>query len=71
MSNTTKPDGADPHKFDECPSCEGELQYQTESDAQCLNCGEVFTHEIRGDRHLLWDFDGAGRIDGGVARACV
>lgn len=57
------------HSFEDCPDCGGELQYQTQSDAMCLTCREVFIHEIRGARHLLREFnheDGVGEV---VARA--
>lgn len=57
------------HKFDECPTCGGELQYQTRGDAECLSCGEVFCHEIRTDRDLLWNYDGRGWMHEVVARA--
>jgi len=57
------------HKFTTCPSCSGDLQYQTEADIECLNCGELFCHEIRYDRHLLWDYDDLGWMRGVVNRA--
>lgn len=57
------------HQFKTCPSCSGDLQYQTVADVECLNCGEVFCHEIRYDRHLLWDYDDLGWMRGVVDRA--
>ena len=54
---------AEPHKFSDCPSCDGDLQYQNRSDALCLECGDLFSHEIRGERHLLWSFDDHGSLD--------
>ena len=62
-----KDEAASHHEFDECPECGGDLQYQTRADAMCLDCGDVFTHEIRADRHLLWDFD-SGAMNEVVAR---
>ena len=56
------------YEFEKCPTCGGDLQYQTRSDAECLNCGEVFCHEIRTDRHLLWNFDAFGWMHEVVAR---
>mgnify|MGYP000459245759 CR=1 FL=1 len=61
-------DGGINHKFDECPTCGGDLAYQTDTDAECRNCGEVFCHEIRTDRHLLWNYDDLGWMHEVVAR---
>jgi len=66
---TDRPGDGVEHEFEECPTCGGDLQYQTQADAECLNCGDLFAHEIRTDRHLLWNFDSRGWMNEVVARA--
>lgn len=61
--------GATEHEFTDCPSCDGNLQYQSRSDVMCLDCEEVFHHQIRNGEHLLRDFDWFGPLTEVVARA--
>jgi len=66
---TPQETNADPHTFDTCPDCDGRLRYQTQSDVQCEDCDALFSHEIRGTRHLLWRFTHAEGMVEVVARA--
>jgi hypothetical protein len=43
--------------FDGCPECGGSLACPSRSDRICQDCGEEYSHETRGDRHLLWSVD--------------
>lgn len=66
----TEEHNASSHSFEDCPSCGGDLEYPTQSDAVCRECGDEFCHEIRGsNRHLLWSFTDDYRLDEVVARA--
>ncbi|WP_435143674.1 hypothetical protein [Halobaculum sp. P14] len=58
-----------PHHFEDCPECDGDLEYQTQSDAMCQDCEAVFIHEIRTSRHLLWRFTHEDGLTEVVARA--
>ena len=60
---------ADPHQFTDCPDCGGDLEYQTQTDAECQDCEALFSHEIRGDQHLLWRFTHSDGMTEVVARA--
>lgn len=68
-AGTATAGSAGQHKFKTCPFCEGQLEYPTQSDVECQNCGTVLHHEIRSDRHLLWDYAEDGTLREVVARA--
>lgn len=66
-------DGADrnaetPHSFEVCPNCDGDLEYPTQADVMCRDCEGLFIHEIRGARHLLWQFTHEDGLTEVVAR---
>lgn len=68
MSERADLASASPHRFGECPDCGAATEYPTQSDVICTECGGEFCHEIRGERHLLWRFDGDYQLDEVVAR---
>lgn len=49
-------DPSAPRSFEDCPNCDGDLEYPTQADVMCRDCESLFIHEIRGVRHLLWKF---------------
>lgn len=59
----------DPHTFEDCPECDGDLEYPTKGELLCRDCEGIFIHEIRGSRHLLWRFTHDDGMTEVVARA--
>jgi len=64
-----RPADSDAHSFEDCPDCGGVLEYPTQSDVMCRDCESLFSHEIRGTRHLLWRFTHEDGLTEVVARA--
>ena len=59
------------HRFQECPNCSGDLEYQTRGDILCRDCEGEFFHEIRppaNGTHVLWTYDAEYRLDEVVSR---
>lgn len=69
MTDAQSSGTAVPHSFEDCPDCDGDLEYPSQSDVLCQDCEAMFTHEIRGERHLLWRYTHEDGLTEVVARA--
>lgn len=60
-----------PHQFEHCPECGGDLEYQTRADVFCPDCETEYIHVINSradDPHVLWELDDDRDLDEVVDR---